>query len=296
MGALRFKTDENGQFLSHEKDLATPPWTSLRDLEFASLELEKEGKNANEELKWLNMLMAPGSSLGGARPKASVVDIEGNLWIAKFPSNSDEYDTGAWEMVVHELAAKCGLDVAPAQVQKFSGRHRTFITGRFDRIGKRRIHFASAMTLLGHQDGADFHDGISYLDLATFIMQNGGRTDKDLKELWSRIVFNILVKNTDDHLRNHGFLLGQHGWELSPAYDMNPVPMGNGLTLNISEDDNSLDIELAMDVSLLFRVKLKDGEEIANNMKRVVAKWAGVATEYKISRREQEEMAEAFYL
>lgn len=295
MGGFRFKTDINGEFLSHATDLATPPWATLRDLEYASLRLETEDITATEELRWLNMLMAPGSSLGGARPKANITDPNGDLWIAKFPSAADNHNIGAWEMVVYELALAAGINVAPAQLLLFSGRHHTFLSKRFDRVdGTRRIHFASAMTLLGHQDGADFHSGLSYLDLAAFIMQNGKKVNENLRELWTRIVFNILVKNTDDHLRNHGFLLYADGWELSPAYDINPNPYGNGLTLNISEDDNSLDIQLVLSVAKHFRLKPLEAETILTKVWSAVATWEDVATRYGLTRREREDMAGAF--
>ncbi len=282
--------------MSHQKDLAAPPWVNLRDLEYASLRLEKDDIKDDEELKWLNLLLAPGSSLGGARPKASISDTDGNLWIAKFPSVNDDRDIGAWEMIVHELAGKSGLDVAPAKLQKFSGRHHTFLTSRFDRIGQKRIHFASAMTLLGYMDGTDHHNGVSYLELAGFIQQNGRNVSSNLKELWSRIVFNILVKNTDDHLRNHGFLLRPDGWELSPAYDMNAIPEGNGLTLNISEDDNSLDLDLAFQVSPHFRIKPAEAAEIIDRIKKAVGQWQDIASAYKLSRKEREMMRSIFNL
>ena len=295
MGGLRFKQSQDGGFLSHATELAAPPWVALRDLEYASLRLEDENMAAGEELRWLNMLMAPGSSLGGARPKASVTDPNGNLWIAKFPSANDEYDNGAWEMVIHDLAIATGINVAPAQLHHFTGRHHTFLSQRFDRVnGNDRIHFASAMTLLGRQDGADFNSGTSYLDLVGFIVQNGRQVKDNLRQLWVRIVFNILVKNTDDHLRNHGFLLQADGWELSPAYDINPNPHGNGLTLNISEDDNSLDIELALSVAKHFRLKNQEAELILNNIRKVEAGWPVLATKYRLSRREQENMSIAF--
>ena len=294
MGGLRFKEAEHGPFLTHENELAAPPWVSLRELEHASLRLENDNTKEAEELKWLNLLMAPGSSLGGARPKANVTDTHGNLWIAKFPSLNDARDIGAWEMVVYELANISGLNVTPAKLLKFSGRHHTFLTNRFDRIGQtRRIHFASAMTLLGHTDGTDHHDGVSYLDLAGFIQQNGSNVNWNLKELWSRIVFNILVKNTDDHLQNHGFLLRTEGWELSPAYDMNTIPEGNGLTLNISENDNSLEVELALQVSSHFRLKPSEAKEIIDRIAKAISQWQKIANQYKLSRREQEMMAEA---
>ena len=296
MGGLRFKTDVDGEFLSHAADLAAPPWATLRELEYASLRLETDDMTTTEELRWLNMLMAPGSSLGGARPKASITDPNGDLWIAKFPSDTDNHNIGAWEMVVYELAVAAGINVAPAQLQHFSGRHHTFLSKRFDRNGTSRIHFASAMTLLGHQDGTDFHSGISYLDLAAFIMQNGKKVNENLRELWTRIVFNILVKNTDDHLRNHGFLLYADGWELSPAYDINPNPYGNGLTLNISEDDNSLNIQLVLSVAKHFRLKASEADTILTKVRSAVATWKDVATRYGLSRREREDIAAAFNL
>lgn len=295
MGGLRFKTNEDSNFVSHAAELAAPPWVTLRDLEYASLSLENEDITAPEELKWLNMLMAPGSSLGGARPKASVTDPAGNLWIAKFPSTSDEYDIGAWEMVVWQIAVNAGINMAPAQLQHFSGRHHTFLTRRFDRTPNTgRIHFASAMTLLGRQDGVDYHDGLSYLDMAGFIIQNGRRVNDNLRQLWTRMIFNMLVKNTDDHLRNHGFLLGEDGWDLSPAYDVNPNPRGNGLTLNVSEDDNSLDPELALSVAIHFRLKHRESEAILNRIRTEITGWAAIASKYGLSRREQETIAPAF--
>jgi serine/threonine-protein kinase HipA len=296
MGAIRFKTDANGQFLSLQQELAAPPWTFLRDLEYASSQLEKKDTEGDEEeLKWLNMLMAPGSSLGGARPKASVTDPEGNLWIAKFPSNNDETDIGAWEMVVHELAYKAGIMVAPAMVRKFSGKHHTFLTQRFDRtLQVQRLHFASAMTLLGYSDGTDHHAGASYLELAEFIQRTGSRVNENLKQLWIRIAFNVIVKNTDDHLRNHGFLLTSEGWELSPAYDMNAVPTGNGLTLNISDTDNALDLELVTEVAPYFRISKQEANATLSHLKSTAAQWREIAAKYKIPAKEHDYMSAAF--
>lgn len=214
MGALRFAVFEGGPFLANDKDLATPPWTTLRKLESASLAFEKNDDGMEE--KWLRQLLAPGSSLGGARPKASVAAPDGSLWIAKFPSKNDDVNIGAWEMVVHDLATLCGLHVPEAKLECFSKNGSTFLTKRFDRKGKNRIHFASAMTLLGKTDGASAADGSSYLDIASFIRKYGAAPKKDLQELWRRIVFNMAVSNTDDHLRNHGFLLSDEGWLLSP--------------------------------------------------------------------------------
>jgi serine/threonine-protein kinase HipA len=295
MGGLRFKTDLGSQFLSYEKSLASPPWITLRELEHASLELEKEGDEDEETLKWLNMLIAPGSSLGGARPKASVKDPDGGLWIAKFPSGKDEHDVGAWEMVVLKIAAEAGIKVYPNMVRKLSSNYHTFLSKRFDRTDNGdRIHFASAMTLLGYNDGADHHDGISYIELAEYIIQHGSNVNEDLKELWKRIVLNICIKNTDDHLRNHGFLLRTSGWELSPIYDINPFPKGTGLTLNISEDDNSLDLDLAMSVIPYFRLDIQEAKKIIIQVKASVSKWRIFADDLKIPRDEQKRMEGAF--
>jgi len=182
MGGLRFKAIIDGPFLNDNREFATPPWTSLNELEQASLKIESDDIIDDPEyLKWLNMLIAPGSSLGGARPKASICDESNNLWIAKFPSISDEKDIGGWEIVVHDLAVESGLNVADAMVEKYSNKYHTFLTKRFDRITrKKRIHFASAMTMLGYTDGTDFHEGVSYLELAEFLVTNGAKVNCDL--------------------------------------------------------------------------------------------------------------------
>ena len=295
MGGLRFKLEQEGEWMNNQKKMSTPPWTSLRELEYASLQLEKEDAIKDPEYtKWLSMLIDPGSSLGGARPKASVLDEKGNLWIAKFPSAKDDKNTGAWEMVLHQLAKACGIHVPDARLLQFSGKHHTFLSKRFDRIKQKRIHFASAMTLLGYQDGADFHDGLSYLDIVAFIIQQGASVKADLQQLWRRVVFNILVSNTDDHLRNHGFLLTNHGWELSPAYDMNPNEMGNGLTLHISENSNEQDISLALETATHYKLKNDEAEKIINDMQREIAKWRIVAKKVGISSTEIEQTKRAF--
>lgn len=296
MGALRFKLEDDGPFLNDNKNMASPPWTSLRELEQISLRLEDDDVIDDPEyLKWLSMLIAPGASLGGARPKASIVDNDGNLWIAKFPSRNDQGDIGGWEIVTYELAILAGINMAESKAQKFSSDYYTFLTKRFDRGNNgQRIHFASAMTILGYIDGQDHADGASYLELVDFIQKNGANVDQDLEQLWRRIVFSICVTNTDDHLRNHGFLLTNDGWVLSPAYDINPVENGSGLKLNISDEDNSLDLNLAMEVSEFFRLSEKRATEIIDEVLNAVANWREVAIKYKISRVEQELKALAF--
>lgn len=296
MGSLRFKEDQSGDFLNSNKEMASPPWTSIRELEQISLRLEDDDVvNDPEYLKWLNMLVAPGSSLGGARPKASVLDENNHLWIAKFPSKMDQSDAGAWEIVTYELAIEAGVIMAEAKAQKFSSAHHTFLTKRFDRTKKNeRLHFASAMTLLGHMDGESSADGVSYLEIVEFITTNGANVQVDLEQLWRRIVFSICVSNTDDHLRNHGFILTNTGWILSPAYDINPVETGTGLKLNISENDNVLDLALAMEVHPYFRLSEKRSVEIIAEVKTAVAKWRIVAKKYGISNSEQELKMKAF--
>jgi serine/threonine-protein kinase HipA len=295
MGGLRFKYAD-GPFLDDRKEHAIPPWTSLRELEEASLYLEQ--KNAEESphfSHWLNLLVAPGSSLGGARPKASVVDTKGNVWIAKFPSRDDDRDIGAWEGVVHTLAKKCGLKVPESRVEKFGKNHYTFLSKRFDRSHfQKRIHFASAMTMLERRDGDDASRGASYLEIVDFIIANGCQVDRDLEELWRRIVFFISVSNADDHLRNHGFLLAHEGWTLSPAYDMNPVPFSTGLSLNISEIRHDFDFDLAMEIIPFFRIATDKARSIRDEIQKEVGNWQHVAHQYGIPKQEQVRMATCF--
>lgn len=296
MGALRFKLEPEGEFLDNDKDYSAPPWTSIRELEHASLELEKNIEEDNPDmLKWIKLLMAPGASLGGARPKASVQDTTGALWIAKFPSKNDIIDIGAWEMLANDLARKSGIETAHAMIQKYNNRHHTYLTKRFDRTPTgERLHFSSAMTLLGYSDGMGAEEGVSYLELVEFIIQNGADVSADLKELFRRIVFSIAISNTDDHLRNHGFLLTENGWILSPAYDMNPDRHGMGLKLNISENDNSLDFNLALNMASYFRLTESDAINLINNIRTVVSDWERTANKYSIPKNEQALMKSAF--
>lgn len=295
MGAIRFKTDKSGPFLSDDDQTPAPPWTSLRTLEEAVRQFEND--ESGLEQKWVKQLIKPGSSLGGARPKATVIDTEGNLWIAKFPSKHDEYNVGAWEKVVHDLAKMCGLNVPESKLTSFSKYGSTFLVKRFDREGDRRIHFASAMTMLGKQDGASAADGISYLDIVSFIKANGAQPKKDLIELWKRIVFSMAVTNTDDHLRNHGFILTQSGWCLSPMYDVNPVPAGDELALCVNEDNPTISIELAIETAAYFDVSQKDAKKMADNILMTVREnWRKLAEQYGISRSAVEYMRPAFHI
>jgi serine/threonine-protein kinase HipA len=299
-GALRFKEKETGNvWLSSEHTMRTPPWAALRELEYASWKIQDASAPDDPHyLEWLQLLIAPGSSIGGARPKAGVRDPDGDLWIAKFPGRADPRDMAAWEMVAYQLAVKAGLRVAKADLQQFGDGHRTFMTRRFDRVpgsnGSQRIHFASAMTLLGHSDGVDHLAGASYLELVEFLTREGAQVATDLEELWRRIVFSIAIHNTDDHLRNHGFLLTDGGWVLSPAYDLNPTPDGTGLSLNISETDNAASFDLALEVAPYFRLKAPSAEAILHQVKAAVGNWKELANALGIARAEQEIMAQAF--
>ena len=293
LGGIRFKTEPNGAFLSDDKETAAPPWASLRALEEASRNFENEDTALSE--KWLNQLIRPGSSLGGARPKATVMDPKEQLWIAKFPSRNDENDSGAWEMVTHDLAEICGLHVPEAKLEKFSKLGSTYLVKRFDRILNKRVHFASAMTLLGKTDGASAAEGTSYLDIAAFIKSYGAQPKRDLIELWKRIVFNMAVSNTDDHLRNHAFIFTENGWRLSPLYDVNPVPYGDELSLNVDEADNSINIDLAIETAVRFGLSRTDATNDAKDILVIVREnWEKLATAYGLSRRLIEEMRPAF--
>lgn len=293
MGGIRFKSDPEGSFLSDDKETAAPPWATLRTLEEASRKFENDESGLSE--KWLNQLIKPGSSLGGARPKATVVDTNEQLWIAKFPSKNDENDTGAWEMVAHDLAELCGLNVPKAKLEKFSHLGSTYLVKRFDRMQNKRIHFASAMTLLGKTDGASAADGTGYLDMAAFIKSNGTKPKEDLLELWKRIVFNMAITNTDDHLRNHAFLLTKNGWILSPLYDVNPVPYGDELSLNVNEENNSISIDLAVKTAVRFGIAEAEAEAYAKDiLKTVRGNWEKIALRYGLTRRQIEEMRPAF--
>jgi serine/threonine-protein kinase HipA len=299
VGAIRYKLNDEGNFLDDRDGVAAPPLVELRALEQASLALENDPDNtALQGREWLKMLIAPGGSLGGARPKASIEDEQGQLWIAKFPSVRDEHDVGGWEMVVNALANRCGLRVATGVAQRYASEHHCFRVKRFDRTERGgRLHFASAMTMTDRVDGDDASTGASYLELAEVLIQHGSQAKADLRELWSRIVFNILVSNVDDHLRNHGFILDPgRGWRLSAAYDMNPVPYAEGLKLNITDADSALDLELALEVAAYFRVTQTAALEIIAQFQEVISQWPVLAGALGLSRREQEQMAPAFRL
>lgn len=214
----------------------------------ASAEIEKsEEGNVLPDRKWVAQLVQAGSSLGGARPKASVIDTDKTLYIAKFPSRKDDYDAGLWEHFSHFLAAKAGINAAKTKVLATGEKYHTLLSQRFDRtLEGKRIHFASAMTLLGLNDGDNATTGHGYLDIVDFIIQNCTNVERNLQELYRRVAFNICIGNSDDHFRNHGFLLTAKGWTLSPAYDTNPT-LNEYQSLLISSTSNKAELGILLD-------------------------------------------------
>jgi serine/threonine-protein kinase HipA len=293
MGALRFKLDPDGPFLDNNEEYPTPPWSSIRELQYGASQFETDS-NAQEAAKWLAILMAPGSSLGGARPKANILDNDGHPWIAKFPSKNDTIDKGLWECLAYKLSLKAGIYMTESKVEKVMGNHHTFFTKRFDRLNHERIHFASAMTMTGNNEDTIRDNPVSYLELAEFIQFSGANNEVDLEQLWRRIVFHISISNTDDHLRNHGFILEEGGWRLSPAYDINPSIDKDGLSLTIDAANNALDFDLARSVGQYFQLTDLQMDVIINEVRDSVSQWKTIAQEIGISRQEQLLMEAAF--
>jgi serine/threonine-protein kinase HipA len=295
LGALRLRSLEGGEFLDSDRQWAAPPITSVRELQAASDGLERhiDDEKNPEYARWLNQLVAPGSSLGGARPKASVRDETGDLCIAKFPSRADTRNMAAWEMLAHRLAAKCGIYLPQARLLDNGDREKsTFLVKRFDRTtnGGRRA-FVSAMTLTQRRDG---EPGASYLELVELLQRQGAETLGDTHQLFRRIVFSILIHNTDDHLRNHGFFIEERGLRLSPAYDMNPSLDGDDLTLAINETETMCDVAIARAAHKMYALTLKEADEIIAEVERAVKTWHEEAETLRIRRSEQDQMAAAF--
>jgi serine/threonine-protein kinase HipA len=288
-GALRFAETEGGPFLKAEDAKRIPPLVALPKLLSAAEHVIDE-TDTDEDLQ---LLIAPGSSLGGARPKASVREKDGHLAIAKFPHKDDEIKTVVWEAVALGLAHKAGIPVPAARVETVA-KKPVLLLRRFDRDGKRRIPFLSAMSMLGAKD----HETHSYLEIADALRQHGAAPRADLQALWRRIVFNILISNTDDHLRNHGFLYeGTDGWRLSPAYDLNPVPTDikpRILTTAINEDDGTASLTLAMEVAKYFELGAAKAREIAAQVGKAVSKWRNEAAKHGIAKNDIDRMASAF--
>jgi serine/threonine-protein kinase HipA len=287
MGGLRFKDSLDGEYINASEALRIPPITDIRELIAASSEIEKsEEENHLPERRWIEQLVQPGSSLGGARPKASVIDENKILHIAKFPSRKDDYDTGLWEHFSHLLAKKAGIHAAETRVIFTNDKYHTLLSRRFDRTTEgRRIHFASAMTLLGLSDGDNAVTGHGYLDIVDFILQNCTNVEANLQELYRRVAFNICIGNSDDHFRNHGFILTAKGWTLSPAYDMNPT-LNEYQSLLITSASNKADLHILLNACEDYMLVRKMAENIIREVINAVKDWRSLAVRLGISKRE----------
>jgi serine/threonine-protein kinase HipA len=295
LGALRFQDPDSGRFIDSDEEFAAPPIASLRELQAASLqfELHADDEEHPDYERWLTQLFAPGTSLGGARPKASVRDEEGVLCLAKFPSRQDRRDVGAWELVAHRLGARAGINVPPTRGLRVpDSAYTTFLATRFDRTAEgRRLAFVSAMTLTQRNDG---DAGATYLELVDLLQSQGSDTHHDCLELFRRVVFSILIHNTDDHLRNHGFFIGEQGISLSPAYDINPSNDRNELSLAINEVDTTCDVSIALEAHADYGLSKTEADEIIERATGAVASWRSEATRWGIPKADQELMAAAF--
>ena len=287
MGGFRFKEAKNGNFINVSENLKIPPLADVRDLIAASMEIEKsEEENLLPDKRWVAQLVQPGSSLGGARPKASVIGDDRMIYVAKFPSRKDDYDVGLWEHFAHLLARKAGINAAQTEVLSVGGKYHTLLSKRFDRTSEgRRIHFASAMTLLGFSDGDAAAAEHGYLDMVDFILQHCTDVEINLQELYRRVAFNVCIGNSDDHFRNHGFLLTAKGWVLSPAYDMNPT-LNEYQSLLITSASNRADLHILQDACEDYMLGRKVAEGIIREVANVVKDWRSLAMRLGIPQRE----------
>ena len=292
IGALRLADPDTGQFLDASR-VAVPPKARLRDLEFWAQEFERRPPQPNlEEEQALALLLAPGSSLGGTRPKANFIAEDGVLWIAKFPARDDVHDVGAWEYLLTRVAADAGITVAQIGLLRLGPRHRTFVSRRFERNGAARCLYASAMTLAEKRDGAD----ASYLDVAEAIEQHGepNSIDAQLEELFRRVILNVLAANRDDHLRNHGFLRTTRGWRLAPAFDLNPASQKPEHTLALDESNQTPDLSLAIETAPLYRLTETRARQIVGEVRAALDSWRRIAREIELADDESEILAVAF--
>ncbi len=287
MGGFRFKERADADFINSTPTLRVPPLANIRDVEFAARQIEQsEQQNELPDKKWIAQLIQPGSSLGGARPKASVIDTEGSLCVAKFPSRQDDWDAELWEHLCHLLAKRAGISVAETRVLQTSDRRHTLISQRFDRTKSgKRIHFASAMTLLGMHDGDNATNGHGYLDIVDFIIRYGADVDNNLRELYRRVAFNICIGNSDDHFRNHGFLLTPKGWTLSPAYDLNPT-LSRYQSLLITATSNEADLSLLGDASEEYMLSRSVADSIILEVCDALKDWQTLASQLGVPKRE----------
>lgn len=288
-GALRLSLEPGGPYLTSKDQNSIPPLIELPRL----LSATERYLNDDETSEDLKILLAPGSSLGGARPKASIRDKDGHLALAKFSKKDDEFNVVLWEAVALTLAEKSGITTADWRLETILNKP-VLILRRFDRSEGQRIPFLSAMSMLGAKDN-DLH---SYLEIVYALAQHGAKPNKDMEELWRRIIFTILISNTDDHLRNHGFLYERYkGWRLSPAYDVNPTPIevkARFLSTAINFEDSTASIDLALSVIDEFRIKKTRAIEIIKEVATAVQDWRSVSTHFGLSKKEIDRMASAF--
>lgn len=288
-GALRFSENIGGPFLQQTDGSPIPPLVELPKL-LAATENLLEDKESDEDMR---LLLAPGSSLGGARPKASVRDRDGQLAIAKFPCKDDDYSTVLWEALALTIAAKAGLTIPQWRLESVA-KKPTLIIKRFDRHFVKRVPFLSAMSMIGAKDNEQH----SYLELVDALRQYGASPVQDMIDLWKRIVFSILISNTDDHLRNHGFLYERYkGWRLSPLYDVNPTPVEikpRVLTTTIDFYDGTASLDLALSVAKEFGLTQEEAKKIAKQVGGAVLNWREEASHLGISATEIDRMASAF--
>ena len=283
MGGIRYKEEDSDGYINASDKYLVPPIESLRALCDACHEIElAEERNELPEQRWLDQLIDPGTSLGGARPKANVVDTDGTLYVAKFPSKKDLENTELIEHFSHHLAAKAGIHVAKTRTIRISKDRDLLLSERFDRTKDgRRIHFASAMSLLGLDDGADSSTGNGYLDIVDFILHGCTDVRQNLRELYRRVAFNVMFGNTDDHFRNHGFLLTPKGWTLSPAYDINPGAKPHQCLLIDSYTEQS-DINALLSASENYMLERQEAAEIIEGVRAAIKDWRMIATELQI--------------
>lgn len=294
MGGFRFAYNPAGEFINCEASLRVPPLASVRELMYAAHKIEaSDEKQLLPSKKWLIQLLHPGTSLGGARPKASVIDEDGSLTVAKFPSRKDDYDVAQWEHFCHVMGRKSGLNVAETRTIDGDEYH-ILISKRFDRTtdGK-RIHFASALTLLGLTDGDNASTGYGYTDIVDFIIQHGSNVEQNLEELYRRVAFYIIVGNSDDHFRNHGFLLTRKGWELSPAYDINPTRSDfQRLLINRNTSESNIDILLKSAGD--YMLSSEKARDIINNVRAAMRSWRNEARRQGLPQRDIDMFAPRF--
>lgn len=294
MGGFRFAETRGGRFINCDESLRVPPLANIKELMRAAREIEiSEEKHLLPSKKWLVQLLHPGTSLGGARPKASVVDDDGCLTIAKFPSRKDDYDVAQWEHFCHVMGRKAGINVADTRTI-YGENYHILLSKRFDRNSDgKRLHFASALTLLGLTDGDNASTGYGYTDIVDFIIRHGSNVEQNLEELYRRVAFYIIVGNSDDHFRNHGFLLSRKGWELSPAYDINPT-LADSQSLLVNRSTSDSDLSILLSSAGEYMLSSQRAESIVDEVKTAMKTWRTEARRLGLPQRDIDMFAPRF--